>query len=685
MIFINTLKAPFINHMLGGATKSFTDIVMSGKMIENAIMSGKIEAGESARRSAPKKRENKVDNVSMGHVKPITVNQPRSTVTGQQASTGHEPNTRQKTEKLQFTPIPITYRELVVEKLINVVVVKFDDTPGTENPLPNHTVNAVNVIVENMGRRVKLDIVEVKTPMREVLKKMVERGLIIQDFESKSREAGNYCEFHGEKDHEIETCDEFRVLVQGLMNNKELEFLEFVDEKDVFASEDGLIKWVGEVNHPVVIISRPEITGAGTRTTPKVVIQKPAAFSYKDDKRAHWSYNCNVKSSEEGRLVSTLDMKVEPVKERTKSLVNEPITADEAKEFLKFLIHSEYSVVEQLYKQPARTSILTLLQNSEAHRNALMKVLNETYVAEDISVNKLDCLVSNISVENFISFSDNEILPGGMGSINALHITTRYKGYTLPGVLIDNGSALNVLPLSILNRLPIDNSHMKTCQNIVRAFDGTKRKVMGRIEVPLQIRPNTYEVDFLVMDIRPFYNCLLGTPWIHSAGAVPSSLYQKLKLVAEGRLIIVNTEKDIIASIASNAPYIKNKDEVIECSFWSLEFINTTFIIEGDKIPTPELSEATRMSLQLMVGKGASLGRGLRKYLHRRVKVPVFVEKWDRFGLGHKPDTKQKKEELVRKQEKRRAPLSGAEVKWESMNFPHISNTFVLGGIIHLE
>ncbi|KAA3470714.1 hypothetical protein EPI10_016400 [Gossypium australe] len=102
-----------------------------------------------------------------------------------------------------------------------------------------------------------------------------------------------------------------------------------------------------------------------------------------------------------------------------------------------------------------------------------MKVLNENYVTDIVSVNKLDHL--------------------GMGSTKALHITTCCKGYTLPRVLIDNRSALNILPLSTLNRLPVDSYHMKACHNIVRAFDGTKRKVMGRIEIPLLIGPNTYK------------------------------------------------------------------------------------------------------------------------------------------------------------------------------------------------
>ncbi|XP_017613781.1 uncharacterized protein LOC108458898 [Gossypium arboreum] len=231
MLFINTLKAPFITHMLGNATKSFTNIVMSGEMIENAIRSGKIEVEENTRRSAPKKRENEVGNMSSGYAKPATVNQSRAIVTGQQASPRWEPNTRQNTEKFQFTPIPVTYRKLYkslfdahvvapfdlellqppnpkwydanaqceyhagitghsienctsfkrcVERLIKADVVKFNDTPGTGNPLPSHTDKGVNAIIENMGRKVKLNIAEVRTPLKLVWKEMHKRGLAPQ-------------------------------------------------------------------------------------------------------------------------------------------------------------------------------------------------------------------------------------------------------------------------------------------------------------------------------------------------------------------------------------------------------------------------------------------------------------------------------------------------------------------------
>ncbi|XP_016683849.1 uncharacterized protein [Gossypium hirsutum] len=464
---------------------------MSDEMIENAIRYGKIETGESTRRSAPKNKESEVSNVSSGYSKPVTINQSRMEVTGQQASPRQGPSTKRDTERIQFTPIPVTYKELykslfdadvvapsylkplqpLYPKLYNAnakceyhagaVGHSIESSRLRSNTLPNHADGGVNAIIENVGRRVKLNADEVKTSFREVWKKMLEMGLITQSSRKNSREVKDYCEFHGEKGHEIQSCKKFRALVQGLMDNKELEFFELTREEDVCAAEEKSIEKVCEASHLVVIISQPKISEAKARVAPRIVIQKPRAFHFKDSKRVPWNYSGSVIVPEKESSVRTLSMEAEPVKKKsfvirqrekiTEPLVNEPVMENEAQEFLKFLRHSEYSAVEQLHKQPACISILTLLLSSKTRREALMKVLNETYVADDISVNKLDRLVNNISADNFISFSDDEIPPGAMGSTKALHITTRCKGYTLPAMLIDNGSTLNVLPLSILN------------------------------------------------------------------------------------------------------------------------------------------------------------------------------------------------------------------------------------------
>ncbi|XP_052874528.1 uncharacterized protein LOC128280419 [Gossypium arboreum] len=613
MLFINTLKALFITHMIGSTTKSFADMVMAGEMIENAIRGGKIE-GETAKRSAPRRK----DNEGSG--------------------------SRQNSKKISFTPIPLTYRELyqslfnvhaiapfhlkllqppypkwydanakyeyharilghsienctdfkkAVERLIKLGVVKFDNTPNTENPLPNHGDQGVNAIGKASERRMKEDIAEVRIPMKVIWEEMMKRGMLTS--KNKRRETRNYGEFHENEGHEVQDCKKFKALVQGFIDNKELQIFKGSSyEKQVCVLEDEL----KGTSRPRIIISLLGNNEVGAQMVPKSY--DCSVTVPEDESIASTSNDVQVEGSHtrSGKRYDTVGIREEPTKTKNISTekekeaevpIKEPVKEEEAKEFLKFLKHSGYSMVEQLRRQSARISVLALLLSSEVHRDALMKVLNETYVTHDISVSKLDRLVNNIIADNFIYFNDDKIPPGGRG-------------------------------------LPNDGSHMKTCQNVVRAFDGTERKLMGKIDIPLEIGPRR--------------------PWIHSAGAVPSSLHQKLKLVRMD------------------------------------EFVNATFISEGSELPVPKIARATRMALQMMVGKGALPGRGLREYLQRGTQISELKKKRDRFGLGFKPDYKQRRKEVEKRQERKRARLNGREVEWEPITFPPISQTFIFGGLL---
>ena len=123
--------------------------------------------------------------------------------------------------------------------------------------------------------------------------------------------------------------------------------------------------------------------------------------------------------------------------------------------------------------------------------------------------------MENIVVDNFVSFSDDEITSNGKGSTKALHITTDYKEHILPKVLIEKGSTLNVMPLLTLAKLPINMSYIKRNHTTVRAFNGTHWEVSRNIKMPLRIGPCNYDIEFQVMDITSFYNFLIRRPWIH--------------------------------------------------------------------------------------------------------------------------------------------------------------------------
>ncbi|KAE8716368.1 PCF11P-similar protein 4 [Hibiscus syriacus] len=744
-MFIDTLKSPYIDHMLGVATKSFSDIVMCGEMIKRALKKGQIVGSQTpVKKPYVKRKEGEVNNVNFSVNKPKMGNSFSS-----QGETKHEHNN----ERMTFTPIPMTYSELfhglvqahvvspkfidpikplypkwfnenetceyhanlrghniekcltfkrVVEDLIKRKVVSFNDSEApcvAANPLPNHQNQGVNAIEKN--QRIKRRIKEVRTPLKWVYAQIKERGLLSPRNECSTKKTKNFCEYHGENGHQIQHCQEFRQIVQELMNKQELQFYEermSENERYIRASEENSRKAEKKLKKPVLVISKPNYEASSGSITSRVVIKTPAPFAYKSNKSVPWDYTCQINTPESkeeevaevgfftrsGRCYAPgkADKARVVVIEDPDDKLNEPIKIEEAQEFLKFLKHNEYNIVEQLHKTPARISMLSLLLHSEVHRNTLIKVLNETFVGKDIPVERVDRMVNHINADNFIYFYDDEIPEEGKGRGKALHITAHCKGVIVSGVLIENGSALNVMPFATLNRLHVDVSQMRVCGNAVRAFDGTKHKIMGKMIIPLRIGPTTFEVEFVVMDIHPSYSCLLGRPWIHMAGAVPSSLHQKLRFIVDGTLVTIKAEEDIIASITTDAPYVGVDENALESSFQALEFVNATFISEGKRIPIPHLSKNTKMQLKETLARGAKVGKGLGKKLQGITEGLAPVPKRNYFGFRYKPTYHDKVRDAQKLKERRKARVKGEDLVWGPMVIPPLSKSFVSGGFV---
>ena len=127
---------------------------------------------------------------------------------------------------------------------------------------------------------------------------------------------------------------------------------------------------------------------------------------------------------------------------------------------------------------------------------------------------------------------------------------------------------------------------MKKSQMIVRAFDDTKRGVFGNIELPVQVGPCTFNSEFIVIDINPSYNCLLGRLWIHMAGVMPSTFHQKVKFIANENLINVVAEENMVATTTVSTSYIEVKKDATECSFRSFEIATAINTKDGLKILT---------------------------------------------------------------------------------------------------
>ena len=64
---------------------------------------------------------------------------------------------------------------------------------------------------------------------------------------------------------------------------------------------------------------------------------------------------------------------------------------------------------------------------------------------------------------------------------------------------------------------------------------------MGTLTLELMIGLVVFQVLFQILRILISFNLLLGRPWIHSAGAIPSSLHLKVKFIHDGRVITISS------------------------------------------------------------------------------------------------------------------------------------------------
>ncbi|KAI5428160.1 hypothetical protein KIW84_033241 [Lathyrus oleraceus] len=202
-------------------------------------------------------------------------------------------------------------------------------------------------------------------------------------------------------------------------------------------------------------------------------------------------------------------------------------------EVLRLIKKREFNMVEQLLQTPSKISVLSLLMNFEAHREALQKLLEKAYVEHDVTVDQFDRIVANITSCNNLSFCDEELPEESRNHNLALHISMNCKEDVLSNVLVDTGSLLNVLLKSTLSRLTYQGTPMRYSGMIVKAFDGFCKTVIGEVYLLVKIGPSDFQITF-----------------------------QKLKFVRNGKLVIVGGEKALLVSHLSSFSYVEAEDEI---------------------------------------------------------------------------------------------------------------------------
>ena len=135
-----------------------------------------------------------------------------------------------------------------------------------------------------------------------------------------------------------------------------------------------------------------------------------------------------------------------------------------------------------------------------------------------------------------LGFSDEDKIGTIQPHDNALVITLRIGGYDVKRVMVDQGSATEIMYPDLYKRLNLKFEDLMPYSSPLVSFKGKVVIPKGQIRLPVQTGPKVVEVDFIVVDAYSPYTAIVARPWLHTLEAVSSTLHQKVKYPSEGHV-----------------------------------------------------------------------------------------------------------------------------------------------------
>ena len=120
---------------------------------------------------------------------------------------------------------------------------------------------------------------------------------------------------------------------------------------------------------------------------------------------------------------------------------------------------------------------------------------------------------------------------------DALVLTVSINHFDLHRVLVDPGSAIDLLHLPAFKQMRVPLDRLSSADRVMSGFNGATTLIVGVIAFPVQAGPVIQQVLFsMVEDLGP-YNAIFGQAWLHAMKAVPSTYHQTISyLTASGQV-----------------------------------------------------------------------------------------------------------------------------------------------------
>ena len=101
---------------------------------------------------------------------------------------------------------------------------------------------------------------------------------------------------------------------------------------------------------------------------------------------------------------------------------------------------------------------------------------------------------------------------------------------------MDQGNAAKIMYPDLYKELNLRAENLTPYSSLLVSFEGKIIIPKGQIRLPMQTGSEVVEVDFIIVDAYSPYTAIVARPWLHTLGAVSSTLHQKIKYPSEGQI-----------------------------------------------------------------------------------------------------------------------------------------------------
>ena len=128
-----------------------------------------------------------------------------------------------------------------------------------------------------------------------------------------------------------------------------------------------------------------------------------------------------------------------------------------------------------------------------------------------------------------ISFDEKDLEGTIQPHNDALVVTAWISGFLVKRVMIDQGSGVDVMYLDLFEGFGLKNQDLTKYDTSLVSFDEREVIPEGQISLPVNMEGKKVMVTFIVVRSFSPYTVILERSWIHTIGAVPSTLHVKVK------------------------------------------------------------------------------------------------------------------------------------------------------------